>query len=73
MMLHLAYKYAGDPKKALLAGANAGGENTNRNACLGAVMGAAYGFEGLEKGLVEGLTGREGIERDVDAFLRSLG
>lgn len=44
VMLIIAYKYAHDPKEALLAGANAGGENVSRNACLGAIMGAAYGI-----------------------------
>jgi hypothetical protein len=44
-LLTFAYKYANDPKMALLKGANAGGENVNRNACLGALMGAAHGFQ----------------------------
>ena len=39
VMLKIAYKYADDPKAALLASANAGGENVNRSAILGALMG----------------------------------
>lgn len=72
-MLFFAYKYYDDPRKAMLAGANAGGENVNRNALLGAVMGAAHGFDRIDKSLVVGLGDYEGIEKDVDAFLKSLG
>jgi ADP-ribosylglycohydrolase len=71
-MLHFAYKYYDDPRKALLAGANAGGENVNRNALLGAVMGAAHGFDRIDKSLIMGLGDWEGIEGDVNAFLKSL-
>jgi len=71
-MLKFAHKYADDPKKALLAAANSGGENTNRNALLGAVVGAAHGFDGLDKSLVTGLTSHDQIQKDVDAFLNSI-
>lgn len=71
-MLFFAYKYYDDPRKALLAGANAGGENVNRNALLGAVMGAAHGFDRIDKSLITGLRDFEGIQVDVDAFLKSL-
>jgi ADP-ribosylglycohydrolase len=54
-MMLLAYKYADNPNVALLKGANAGGENVNRNACLGALMGAAHGFDKWDKSLIEGL------------------
>lgn len=40
-MLHLAYRYADmGPKTALLANANAGGENVARGSALGALLGA---------------------------------
>lgn len=44
-LLHFAYKY-GDksPDAAILASANAGGENVARNSMLGAMMGAHYGI-----------------------------
>ena len=41
--LMMAYKYADSPERAVLASANAGGENVNRNALLGAIMGAGHG------------------------------
>jgi ADP-ribosylglycohydrolase len=43
VLLVFAYKYAEDPVGALLASANAGGENVARGAALGALLGAAYG------------------------------
>ena len=40
-LLHFAYKYADSPERAVLANANAGGENVARGSLLGALMGAA--------------------------------
>lgn len=71
-MLHFAYKYNDDIKTALLAGANAGGENVNRNALLGAVMGAAHGFENIDKSQIKGLSDWNNIEKDIDVFMKSL-
>ena len=45
--LLMAYKYADSPERAVLASANAGGENVNRNALLGAIMGAGHGTHDL--------------------------
>lgn len=43
-LLHFAYRYADyGPKMALLANANAGGENVARGSALGALLGAYYG------------------------------
>lgn len=44
-LLHFAYKYADSPEKAILANANAGGENVARGSLLGALMGAHHGME----------------------------
>jgi ADP-ribosylglycohydrolase len=46
-MLHLAYRYADTPATALLANANAGGENVARGSALGALIGAAHGLSGF--------------------------
>lgn len=43
-MLFFAYKYGEDVEKAILASANAGGENVARGALLGALVGAQHGF-----------------------------
>lgn len=40
-LLHFAYKYAESPEQAILANANAGGENVARGSLLGALIGAA--------------------------------
>jgi ADP-ribosylglycohydrolase len=45
-LLHFAYKYADSPEQAILANANAGGENVARGSLLGALMGAAHGMQG---------------------------
>jgi len=42
-LLHFAHKYAESPAEALLASANAGGENVHRGCVLGALLGAAHG------------------------------
>lgn len=75
-LLIFAAKYAkAGPKAALLASANAGGENVARGAALGALMGAAYGSDAWkgDAWLVEGLKGREGIEAEMNAFLQAAG
>jgi hypothetical protein len=61
-LLHLAYRY-GDlgPRTALLANANAGGENVARGSALGALMGAAYGVQGFPETL-RALHNRQEIE-----------
>ena len=61
-LLHLAYRYADlGPKAALLANANAGGENVARGSALGALFGAAYGVSGFPPELRE-LYNRADIE-----------
>ncbi|CAD7937702.1 unnamed protein product [Amoebophrya sp. A25] len=73
-MLVFAYKYADDPVKALLASANAGGENVNRSAILGALMGAAHGAGNFEdssrmKNLQRGLFNADAYEQEVEKFV----
>jgi len=70
--LYFAYKYADDPKQALLASTNAGGENVNRSALLGAIMGAAHGFDKLDKSLVKGLVEVNEYEKEINQFLEIL-
>lgn len=71
-MLFMAYKYAEDPEKALLANANAGGENVARGSLLGALMGAAYGNAGFPAWTREGLYSKEEIAQEIDAFAASI-
>jgi ADP-ribosyl-[dinitrogen reductase] hydrolase len=60
--------------KALLNNANAGGENVHRGSCLGAVLGARAGMEGLAETpeLVEGLHDREVLAQEIDDFVTAV-
>lgn len=58
-------------RKAVLANANRGGENVSTGALMGALLGAACGFNNLPKDLVDGLakSQRPQLDREVEAFL----
>lgn len=60
--------------KALLSNANAGGENVHRGSCLGAVLGARAGMEGLAgtPELVAGLHDREALAQEIDEFVAAV-
>ncbi|KAJ8004052.1 hypothetical protein DPEC_G00154790 [Dallia pectoralis] len=45
-MFYLAYNFPDDPCGGILANANCGGENCNRGAALGALLGARAGYTG---------------------------
>ncbi len=45
LVLYLFLKYAREPKKALIANTNLGGNNAARGAVLGALLGSSNGFE----------------------------
>jgi len=72
-LLHFAYKYADSPEQAVLANANAGGENVARGSLLGALMGAAHGSTGFDawNGWMrdELLRGKE-IEQEIDQLVK---
>jgi len=68
-LLHFAYKYADSPEAAVLANANAGGENVARGSILGALMGAAHGMEGWPAWTKEGLRAKVEISAEIDALL----
>lgn len=71
-LLHFAYKYGPDSAKtALLASANAGGENVHRGEVLGLLLGAAQGRAGLEH-LEEGLKHSAELADEIKNFVGSL-
>ena len=72
VLLTILYKYADDPNKAVLASANAGGENVNRGAVLGAVMGAYHGKDKWDKSLLEGLLYKKAYDVEVSEFLSKI-
>merc|ERR1711997_1022551 len=71
VMLMLAYKYADSLEQALLASANAGGENVNRNALLGGIMGASKGMSEEVKRLLEGLSLKDDLIKEVEKFSKT--
>ena len=75
--LLLAYKYGAEDNNnalsdALLKSANAGGENVNRNALLGTIVGAANGMNADVEQWAGGLVAKAEIDREIDLFLRPL-
>ncbi|MDH3591312.1 MAG: ADP-ribosylglycohydrolase family protein [Planctomycetota bacterium] len=61
LLLYFARRYVGDPEAALLANANAGGDNVHRNMVLGLLVGAP-------SALRDGLADRDALEREIAAF-----
>jgi len=57
-VMHLAWKYAGQPEAALVANTMVGGDNCHRGAVLGALLGAEHGLAGWPERWREGLRRR---------------
>lgn len=71
-LLHFAYKYgSSSASDALLASANAGGENVHRNQVLGLLLGASQGKAGL-KGFEEGLKSFQELDTEIVALTKVL-
>jgi len=69
-LLHFAYKYADSVEAAVLACANAGGENVARGSALGALLGAAHGYpNGFPDWAREGLYDKSSILQEIDNFI----
>merc|ERR1719320_675720 len=71
-MLFLLYKYADSVEKAILANANAGGENVARGALVGAIIGAHYGMDGFPDWSKEGLFAKKEISTEIEEFVGKL-
>lgn len=69
-LLFFLYKYADSTEAAILANANAGGENVARGALVGAIMGAQYGMNGFPDWQKEGLVAKDEINAELDLFLK---
>eukprot|EP00435_Cladocopium_sp_Y103_P058150 s176_g20.t1 len=71
-LLHFAYKYgSSSASDALLASANAGGENVHRNEVFGLLLGASQGKAGL-KGFEEGLKSFHELDTEIAALIKVL-
>ena len=69
-LLFFAYKYANNPEAAILANANAGGENVARGSLLGALLGAQHGMQGFPA-WTHGLKAKDAIMQEIDALVQS--
>jgi len=67
VMLFLTYKYADSVEEALLANANAGGENVARGALIGALLGASHGQSAFPKWAKE-LHEYDSIMEEIKSF-----
>lgn len=71
-LLHFAYKYGtSNANEALLASANAGGENVHRNEVFGLLLGANQGRKGLH-GFEEGLQKFSELDTEIAALTAVL-
>ncbi len=70
-LLYLAWKYSDNPKDALIANANLGGDNCHRGAVLGVILGLATG-QGLDEWFIQ-LKASTAIDKELDDFLIKKG
>ncbi len=68
-ILHACIRHSGDFTTAVLETVRAGGDNASRAACVGALMGAAVGIDGIAPRLVEKLEARAAIAGLLDQLL----
>ena len=68
VFLFLTFKYADSVEKAILANANAGGENVARGALVGALLGAAHGIDQFPKWSHQ-LHEQQAIMQEIDNFV----
>ncbi len=66
-ILYLAYKYADDPKAALLANTNLGGDNVHRGAVLGVILGLATSW--TVDAFFDKLKDRQAIDEEIMALI----
>lgn len=66
MLLYLAQKHRFDFESALLANANAGGDNVHRGMLLGLILGAAS--DTLPDHLISGLASHKEIKNEIEGF-----
>ncbi len=67
LLIYQLYKNEFDFQKSILANANAGGDNVHRGMISGLLVGAAC--DEIPQELKEGLTGHDGLEKEINAFV----
>lgn len=68
-VLYLAARYPHDFEAALVANTNVGGDNCHRGAVLGAILGAALGYQAIPDRWIRGLQSRAELEEEIETFL----
>ena len=68
-VLYLAARYSDDLEAALVANTNVGGDNCHRGAILGAMLGAAQGYQAIPDRWIAGLRSRDELEQEIESFL----
>ena len=68
-VLYLAARYPNDFEAALVANTNVGGDNCHRGAVLGALLGAALGFEAIPKRWINGLNAHQTLHEEIEQFI----
>jgi len=68
--LYFAFKYAADPRKALLQNVMVGGHSTSRGAVLGAILGAAHGSDAIP--FRDELCAKTAIDKEIDELLATV-
>ena len=66
MLLYLARRHRFEIEAALLANANAGGDNVHRGMLLGLILGAAH--DTLPDHLISGLASQNKIKNEIEGF-----
>ncbi len=72
-VLYLAAQYSDDFEAALVANTNVGGDNCHRGAVLGAILGAAVGYQAIPHRWIEGLRQRAELHAEVESFIAQFG
>ena len=68
-MLFMVYKYADSIEQAVLANANAGGENVARGALVGSLLGAYHGKQSFPDWTISGLHNKDEILSEIEKFV----
>ncbi len=68
-VLYLAARYADDFEAAMVSNTNLGGDNCHRGAVLGALLGAALGFDAIPDRWIQGLASRDELAEEIETFL----
>jgi ADP-ribosylglycohydrolase len=71
-VLYLAARYNHDFESALIANANAGGDNCHRGAVLGALMGAWLGYDAIPLRWRQGLVAGAAAAQEIDQFINTF-